>query len=342
MFKASIIGISGYTGEELLKILSKHKYIEIAGLYGRADSAVRDLKDFYPSYAGLNLKIKPLDLAEISKLSDIVFLALPHSASFPIVGRLLDAGVKIIDLSADFRIKNADVYEKWYGIKHSALQYLPEAVYGLSELNFEKIKTARLIANPGCYPTSILLACAPASKNFLVDFSDIAIDAQSGISGAGRKAAKDYFENEHPNARAYKAGGTHRHIPEIEQELSAMTGKKETISFTPHIIPMERGMLSTIYLNLKKKISEAQVVEMYKEFYKSQPFIKILEVGKLSNVKSVINTNFCEISIKIDERTNKLLVFSAIDNLGKGAAGQAAQNMNIVFGLKQDEGLLTQ
>ncbi|MDR0822313.1 MAG: N-acetyl-gamma-glutamyl-phosphate reductase, partial [Endomicrobium sp.] len=229
MFKASIIGISGYTGEELLKILSKHKDIEIAGLYGRADSVVRDLKDFYPQYADLNLKVKPLNLPEIIKSSAVVFLALPHAASFPIVGQLLGAGVKVIDLSADFRITSAQVYEKWYGIKHSASKYLSEAVYGLSELNFEKIKTARLIANPGCYPTSVLLACAPAIKNGLVDLTDIVIDAQSGISGAGRKAANEYFANEHPNARAYKIGGTHRHIPEIEQELSAMTGKQETI-----------------------------------------------------------------------------------------------------------------
>jgi N-acetyl-gamma-glutamyl-phosphate reductase len=266
-------------------------------------------------------------------------LALPHAVAFEVVPQLLDAGIKVIDLSADFRLTNPDVYEKWYKVTHTAKEYIQKAVYGLSELNAQSVKSASLIANPGCYPTTIALGCAPAIKNDLVDLKDVVIDSSSGISGAGRKASEEYFKNEHPNFRAYKIAGTHRHIPEIEQELSVLSGRDVTVVFTPHIMPVERGMLSTIYLNLKKDISLPEVVDLYKKFYTGKPFIKVLDNGVLPGIKDVSGTNYCEISIGIDIRTKKLIIVSVIDNLVKGAAGQAVQNMNIIFGFAETAGL---
>jgi N-acetyl-gamma-glutamyl-phosphate reductase len=341
MVRVSIVGITGYTGEELLKILSKRPDVKISGLYGRASGQVRDLKDIYPAFEKLNLKVRPLDVSKIKETSDVAFLALPHAVSFEIVPELLDAGVKVIDLSADFRLKNADVYEEWYKVSHTAKNYIPEAVYGISELNGELIKKARLVANPGCYPTTVILGLAPAIKNNLAGLNGIVIDSKSAISGAGRKAAKEYFDTEHPNFRPYKTAGTHRHIPEIEQELAGLSGAPAAITFTPHIIPVERGMLSAIYVDLEQNVPAREITKIYEDFYKDKPFVKILEGGaKLPSVKDVVNTNFCEIALNADKRTNKLIIFSAIDNLTKGAAGQAVQNMNIMFGLDETEGLV--
>lgn len=337
--KAGIVGITGITGEELLKILSKHPDVVISGLYGRSASKERDLKDVYPHFEKLNLKIEPLDAQKIAKECDVVFLALPHTAAFEVVPKLLDAGVKVIDLSADFRLSNPEVYEKWYKVNHTEKEYIEKAVYGLTELNADKIKNANLIANPGCYPTSVILACAPAIKNDIVDLKGIIIDSKSGISGAGRKSMQEYFEKEHPNFRAYKISGGHRHIPEIEQELAILSKEDITISFTPHIIPVERGMLSTIYVNLKKDVSTASVIKMYKDFYKGKAFVKVLDEDVMPGIKDVENTNYCEIGLKVDSRTNRLVLVSVIDNLVKGASGQAVQNMNIMFGLSETEGL---
>ncbi|MDR1695792.1 MAG: N-acetyl-gamma-glutamyl-phosphate reductase [Endomicrobium sp.] len=340
MIRAGIVGITGYTGEELLKILSKHPQVKISGLYGRVTSETRDLKDIYPGFSGLNLKIEPLDAQKIAATCDVVFLALPHAVAFEVVPHLLNAKVKVIDLSADFRLTRPDVYEKWYKVNHTAKEFIEKSVYGLSELNSDRIKNASLIANPGCYPTTIILGCAPAVKNDIADLNGIIIDSKSGISGAGRKSTKEYYEKEHPNFRAYKIAGGHRHIPEIEQELSILSRRDVTISFTPHIMPVERGMLSTIYVNLKKKISTAEIIETYKDFYKGKAFVKILDEGVLPGIKDAVNTNYCEIGMKADARTNRLVIVSVIDNLIKGASGQAVQNMNIMFGLEETEGLL--
>jgi N-acetyl-gamma-glutamyl-phosphate reductase len=288
----------------------------------------------------LELNVSPIETKEICKNCDVVFLALPHGLAFELVPPLIKNGVKVIDLSADFRIEDFKIYEKWYNVKHCAADYIKEAVYGLCEINFEKIKMAKLIANPGCYPTSILLACAPAFKNEIVELDGIVIDSKSGISGAGRSVAKDYFDKEHPNFRSYKIAGAHRHIPEIEQELSKMARKKALVTFTPHIMPVERGMFSTIYLNLKKRCNSYEIIDQYKKFYDAKPFVKILGEDEMPEIKNVVNTNYCEISLKIDERTNKLIVVSAIDNLVKGASGQAVQNMNIMFDLPQTNGLI--
>jgi N-acetyl-gamma-glutamyl-phosphate reductase len=340
MIKAAIVGIGGYTGEELLKILSKHPRVKIAALCARSESETRELKDVYPQFAHLGLKVEPFDAKKTASLCDVVFLALPHAAAFEAAAPLLEAGVKVIDLSADFRIKNLQTYEKWYKVKHTAEKYIKEAVYGLSELYAGDIKNARLIANPGCYPTSVLLAAAPAVKSGIIDLPSMVIDSKSAISGAGRKSAKEYFEKEHPNFRAYKPGGAHRHIPEIEQELSLLYGKDVTVSFTPHIIPVERGMFSTVYAGLKKKVSETEILNEYARFYEGKIFVKILSGDAVPSIAGVVNTNYCEIGIKIDERANRLIILSAIDNLVKGASGQAVQNMNIMFGLPETEGLL--
>jgi N-acetyl-gamma-glutamyl-phosphate reductase len=339
MIRAGIIGITGYTGEELLRILSKHKDVKITVLAGRATSPVRDLKDIYPQYENLNLKCVPLNIEQIKKETDVVFLALPHAVAFEVVPALIEAGKKVIDLSADFRIKDPNTYEKWYGVKHTGKEYIKDAVYGLSEIYTEDIKKARLIANPGCYPTTILLGTAPAIKNNLIKPDGIIIDSKSGVSGSGRKGVKNYYETEAPTARAYKVGGKHRHIPEIEQELSNFFNKKITITFTPQIIPTERGMLSCIYTDLAKQITISETINLYKKFYARKPFVKVLDEGKLPSLKNVVMTNFLEIGICIDERTNKLIIISAQDNLTKGASGQAVQNMNLMFGLPEEEGL---
>jgi N-acetyl-gamma-glutamyl-phosphate reductase len=339
MIRAGIVGITGYTGEELLKILSKHPNIKITGLYGRSSSEERHLKDVYPHFNCLNLRVETLNAKQIADKCDVVFLALPHAIAFEVVPHLIDAGVKVIDLSADVRLVRPEVYENWYNAKHTAREYIGKSVYGLSELNTEKIKRALLIANPGCYPTTVILGCAPAVKSGFIDLGRIIIDSKSGISGAGRKSAQSYFKDEHPNFRAYKIAGGHRHIPEIEQELSILSGKDVTVSFTPHIIPVERGMLSTIYVNMKEQIATSAIIKKYREFYSGSHFIKILDEDIMPGIKDVLNTNYCEISMKVDERTNSLIIISVIDNLVKGASGQAVQNMNIMFGLPETAGL---
>ncbi|MDR1259872.1 MAG: N-acetyl-gamma-glutamyl-phosphate reductase [Endomicrobium sp.] len=340
MIKVGIVGITGYTGEELLKILSKHPNVEIVGLYGRKFNKEKHLADVYPYFNLLNLKIEPLNIKKIINTCEILFLALPHSVSFEIVPYLFDYGVRIIDLSADFRLNKTDIYEKWYKVNHMAKEYIDKAIYGLSELNANKINKATLVANPGCYPTTVILGCAPAIKNDFVDTEKIIIDSKSGISGSGRNGTKEYFDNEHPNFKAYKIAGSHRHIPEIEQELSILSGKDISVSFTPHIIPMERGMMSTIYMDIKKQISKSEIFEAYNEFYKRNHFIKIIDDDVVFGIKDVLNTNYCKIIIKIDKRTNKLIIISAIDNLIKGASGQAIQNMNIMFNLPEITGLI--
>lgn len=339
MIRVGIIGITGYTGEELIRILSKHTGVKLTVLAGRAGSQLRDLKDIYPKYADLNLKCEPLNVDKIKNETDVVFLALPHAVAFAVVPLLLKAGKKVIDLSADFRLKDADTYEKWYKVNHTGKEFIKDAVYGLVELNLDKIKEAKLIANPGCYPTTILLGSAPAIKNDLVKSDDIIVDSKSGVSGSGRKNVVKYYETEHPTLRAYNIAGKHRHIPEIEQELSILFNKKVTITFTPQIIPLERGMLSTIYFNLNNVMTTSQIIDVYKNFYKGKNFVRVLDEGILPSIRNVANTNFCEIGLSVDTRTNKLIVVSAIDNLVKGASGQAVQNMNLMFGLDETEGL---
>lgn len=338
--KIGIIGITGYTGEELLKMLSKHPNAELTVLSGRsAEGGTKSVKDIYPHLSHIDVAYENLRPSEVAKRADVIFLALPHKVSFEVMPDLMKSGKKVIDLSADFRLDEVETYEEWYGVKHTAGEFLSEAVYGLPELYREKIKKARLVANPGCYPTTIILGSAPAIKNGLVDITSLIIDSKSGISGAGRKPTEEYFKNEHPNLRPYKLAGEHRHIPETEQELSKLAGEKIVVTFTPHIIPFERGMISSIYMNLKKKTDTAAMIKLYKEFYKNEPFVRVYDEDQIPDIKKITGTNFCDIAVRVDARTNRLIVISALDNLVKGAAGQAVQNMNIMCGLKETEGL---
>lgn len=340
MIRVGIVGITGYTGEELLRITSKHPDVIITGLYARKSFVGQSIKNIYPYFDHLNLIVEQFDSNKIIKKSDVIFLALPHAVAFDLVPKFIDAGVKVIDLSADFRLHNVDIYETWYKVTHPSKEYISKAIYGLSEIYSKDIKKANLIANPGCYPTSVILGCAPAIINNIVNLDDILIDAKSGISGAGRKNAKEFFQTEYPNFKAYKIAGRHRHIPEIEQELSILSNKTNIIiNFTPHIIPIERGMFSTIYLKLKHNIKKNIIIDYYKNFYFNSSFVHIKD-DVLPCTKNVVNTNLCEIGLDIDYRTNRLIIVSVIDNLLKGAAGQAVQNMNIMFNLQETTGLL--
>jgi N-acetyl-gamma-glutamyl-phosphate reductase len=341
MINAAIVGITGYTGEELLKILLKHKNAKIAVVAGRAESEIRPLKEIYPHLTGAaDITCIPFNAKTVAEKADVVFLALPHRVSFEIVPDLLKSGKKVIDLSADFRLNDGAIYEKWYGVKHTAQPMLAKAVYGLPEVYRKDIKNASLVANPGCYPTTAILGLLPAIKSGLIDTSSIIIDSKSGISGAGRKPTQEFFANEPQNFRPYNIAGAHRHIPEMEQELSKASGKKITLTFTPHLIPVERGMLSTIYASPAKKVTTAEALKVYEEFYKGEPFVRVLPEGKIPGIKNVVNSNFCEIGIKLDERTNRFIIVSTIDNLVKGASGVAVQNMNIMFGMDETLGLI--
>lgn len=345
MIKAGVIGILGYAGEELLKILSRHPKVQIKIVCDRGAAAGKPIRDIYPgTHLPGTLKCEDLTAAEVAESCDVVFLAIPHGESVPIVTEIIKNGKKAIDLSADFRLKDAAVYEKWYKIRHARPDLLETAVYGLPELYKNEIKNAKLLANPGCYPTTVILGLAPLllEKSGAVDLSSIIIDSKSGVSGGGRIFAQKYFDNEHPNHKPYNIAGTHRHIPEMEQELTRLAPGSGhiNITFSPHIIPAERGMLSTIYVNLKDKINIEHLYGVYTAFYKDKPFVRILSDGKLPAIRNVVGTNFCEIALSIDERAGRVIVVSSIDNLIKGASGQAVQNMNIMFDLEETEGIL--
>jgi len=338
--RVAIIGASGYTGEELVKLLLRHPAVELAAVTSR-QNAGKALADVIPAVRGLtDLKFSAADIETVLKAKpEIVFMALPHGVSAEFVGPLLEKNVTVIDLSADFRLKSAKAYEEFYGAKHAAPQLLAHAVYGLPELHREKIKKAKLIASPGCYPTSILLAAWPAIKNGLVKTTGMVADSLSGVSGAGRKAEVDLlFVECAGSAKAYGIP-KHRHLSEIEQELSSMAGDSVTISFTPHLIPVSRGILTTLYLDLAKKLSQADAQKIYEKAYESETFVRVLG-ETLPELKNVVGTNFCDVAVRVDPRMNRLVVISAEDNLLKGAGGQAVQSMNLVLGLPETTGLL--
>ncbi len=341
MLKVAICGGSGYTGGELLRILSGHPYIKIVALTSEKSAGKRVIEIFPHLHKYKNLIYEPLNKEKLLNKADIFFLALPHGTSQDIVNFLFSNNKMVIDLSADYRLTDPKAYKKWYGIPHKFVPILKKAVYGLPEIYRDKIKKARLIANPGCYPTGAILGLLPALKNELVDVSSITIDSKSGTSGAGRKAdlAVSYCEvNE--GFKAYGIG-THRHTPEIEQELSLLCGKKIKVNFTPHLLPVDRGMLTTIYAPMGKRKTAGEIVKIYNETYKKEPFVRILEYGIYPNIKNIRGTNICEIGLKLNERTNTIIVVTAIDNLVKGASGQAVQNMNIMMGINEKTALDT-
>jgi N-acetyl-gamma-glutamyl-phosphate reductase len=335
----AIVGSSGYTGGELMRILLSHSRVVVTAITSEK-SAGKPITAIFPHLGGLTaLVCEPLDPEAIAKKADFVFLALPHVTAQVAAFRFHALGKKVVDLSADYRLADPAVYETWYEHAHQYPELLKTAVYGLPELHRERIKKASLIANPGCYPTSAILGLAPLIKKGMVELRGLIIDSKSGVSGAGRSPALAYhFPEVNEGFMAYKVG-THRHTPEIEQELSALAGKPITLTFTPHLVPLNRGILSTIYAGLSSPLDTAQVHSLYREFYRDEPFVRMLPAGQFPNVRNVRGSNFCDIGVSVDPRTHGLVVVTAIDNLVKGAAGQAIQNMNLMMGFDETEGL---
>ncbi len=338
MIKVGVYGASGYTGQELLRLLLQHPQVEIAAITSRQYKGL-PLSQVFPCFQGLTtLTFADYAPEEMASLCDAVFLALPHSVSMQAAPLFYAAGKKIIDLSADFRFRDVRVYEKWYG-KHTAADLLSKAAYGLPELNRSAIAGSVLVANPGCYPTSVILGLAPLLKGNLIDPASIIADSKSGVSGAGREPQSGNIFCEVAEAfKAYNVG-RHRHTPEMEQELSLLAGGDLAISFTPHLLPISRGILSTIYATLTKKATAAELLAGYREFYGGEKFITVYGEGLLPNISAVRGSNYCHLGLVVDDRTNRVVIVSVIDNLVKGAAGQAIQNMNILFGCPEDAGL---
>jgi N-acetyl-gamma-glutamyl-phosphate reductase len=337
--RIAIVGSSGYTGGELSRLLLQHPRAIITAVTSEK-SAGQPLTAIFPHLVGLTRLIcEPLDPAVIAEKADFIFLALPHVTAQEAAFRFNALGKKVVDLSADYRLSDPAVYEKWYEHRHQYPELLKLAVYGLPELHREKIQKALLIANPGCYPTSAILGLAPLVKNNAIDLNAIIIDSKSGVTGAGRSPALAYHYPEvNEGLMAYKIG-THRHTPEIEQELGELAGKTIALSFTPHLIPLNRGILTTIYATLNSGTDTGRLSALYREFYENEPFIRVLDAGQFPNVRNVRGSNFCDIGVYVDPRTGRAVVVTAIDNLVKGAAGQAIQNMNLMAGFDETDGL---
>jgi N-acetyl-gamma-glutamyl-phosphate reductase len=338
MIKVAIFGGSGYTGQELMRLLLSHPEAEVVAATSRRFAGV-PVAEVYPAFLGRTDLTYTNDPPEaVADLADFVFLALPHGVSMNIVPLFVRAGRRVVDLSADFRIRDAASYEAWYG-KHTAAGMLPEAVYGLPELHRDQIRTSRLVANPGCYPTSIILGLAPVLRSGWIDPDSVIADSKSGVTGAGREPAiGSLFCEVDGGFKAYKVG-SHRHTPEIEQELGLQAGREMKISFTPHLLPVKRGILTTAYARLKREVTAVEVADLYREFYRSEPFVRICKTGQFPNLSSVAGSNFCDIGVAVDKRTGRLIVVSTIDNLIKGASGQAIQNMNLMMGVDEKAGL---
>ncbi|MGH7884426.1 MAG: N-acetyl-gamma-glutamyl-phosphate reductase [Thermodesulfobacteriota bacterium] len=336
-FNVSIIGASGYTGSELVRLLYQHPNININHATA-SKHAEKEISEVFPHFNKIiDLQLKNLDSSNIPEDTDFVFTALPHGTSGEVMSEIFKQNFKIIDLGADFRL-NLQNYKQWYG-NHPCPELLDNAVYGISELNKEKIADAKLIANPGCYPTSSILPLAPLLKHKIIHEDNIIIDSKSGVSGAGRSPSLDtHFSEVNEGFKAYKVG-EHRHQPEIEQQLSDYTGYDVNVTFTPHLIPINRGILSTIYVNLKQNFSTSDMIELLSDFYKDSYFIRIYPEGKYPNTSYVRGSNFCDIGIRANPENKTAIIVSAIDNLVKGASGQAIQNMNIMLGLPETTGI---
>lgn len=340
MTRVAIVGASGYTGVELLRLLLLHPEVEITSCVARRNAG-ESVESLFPSLiAQCGCICEELDVEALAQCSDIVFTALPHQSAMAVIPSLLAKGLKVVDLSADYRIKDAATYAAWYQ-EHTSPELLTEAVYGLPELYREQIAPARLIANPGCYPTSVALALAPLLQQGAIDPTTLIIDSKSGTSGAGRDAkVGSLFCEVNEGFKAYGVA-SHRHTPEIEQTLSDLAGESVTINFTPHLLPVNRGILSTCYATLTQPATTQELLARYQEFYADEFFVRVHPAGSLPNVAYVRGSNFCDLGLVSDPRTGRVIVVSAIDNLVKGAAGQAVQNMNILLGLPEKSGLTT-
>ncbi|MGE5197565.1 MAG: N-acetyl-gamma-glutamyl-phosphate reductase [Deltaproteobacteria bacterium] len=340
MINAGIVGVTGYAGEELVGLLLNHPGVRIVSVSAKIDHP-RSLSSIFPKFKNrIDLMCTEPDIDEIASKCDVVFLALPHTVSMAYVPKLLKAGKKVIDLSADYRLRDTRIYREFYKTAHRDRINLKKAVYGLPELYRNKLKSATLVANPGCYPTAAILALAPAVACDLVDISSLIIDAKSGVSGAGRTIREDFiFPEVDEDFRAYKVN-VHQHAPEIDQVLSGLSGKKTKVTFVPHLLPLKRGILETAYLKKNKdtKNKKQNFISLYKAFYKTEYFIRVREEGVYPRLKDVVGTNFCDIGIK--EEKDGCIIIAAIDNLLKGASGQAVQNMNIMYKFPEHTGLV--
>jgi len=333
-----IIGATGYTGVELLRLLLHHPEVEVTALTSQKYAGV-PVDQVFPSLGKrLPLKCEELSVEKISEKTDFIFTAVPHKTAMETVPLFYRSGKRVVDLSADFRLKDAAVYERWYQ-KHTATDLLGESVYGLPELHRDKIRNAKIVGNPGCYPTGALIGLIPMIKKGLITPEGIVVDSKSGVSGAGRDVVlESLFCEVNEGVKAYKIFA-HRHTPEIEQELSLLGRKKIAVTFVPHLIPMDRGILSTLYVRLINKINTEELLGAFHEFYGKEPFIRILPKGKLPNTKNVRGSNFCDIGVTVSETDGRAVVVTAIDNLVKGASGEAVQNMNIMLGYPETLGL---
>lgn len=336
-----LVGVTGYTGMELTRLLEGHSRFELVSVTSRAEAG-KKLHAIYPFLQGMpsgEIVITEPDPELLAAKCELVFLAVPHKTAMEIAAVLLEKGLKVVDLSADFRLRDQEIYEHWYKCQHTQPQLLETAVYGLPELYAPAIREAKLIANPGCYPTSSILGLYPALKHGMVDTKGIVIDAKSGATGAGRKAAVGtLFCEVSDSFRAYGLP-THRHTPEIEQEISVIAGDDITVSFNTHLLPINRGILSTIYTTLVQDMTLDDVHAMYEEAYREHPWVRVLPAGVLPETRHVRGTMFCDIGLVVDKRTNRLIILSAIDNLCRGASGQALANANLMCGVDLQEGL---
>ena len=339
MIKVGIIGSTGYAGGELVRLLMNHKEAEIKW-FGSRSYVDKKYADVYQNFFQIvDDKCMDDNMEALADEVDVIFTATPQGLCASLVNEDILNKVKIVDLSADFRIKKVETYEQWYGIEHKAPQFIEEAVYGLCEINREAIKSARLIANPGCYPTCSTLSIYPLAKEGLIDMNTVIIDAKSGTSGAGRGAKVDNLYCEvNENIKAYGVA-VHRHTPEIEEQLSYASGEEVYLNFTPHLVPMNRGILITAYATLKKDATYEEVKAIYDKYYADEKFVRVLEKDVCPQTKWVEGSNYVDVNFKIDPRTKRIIMMGAMDNLVKGAAGQAVQNMNLMFGLKESEGL---
>lgn len=339
MVKIGIIGATGYAGGELVRLLLGHKEAEIIW-YGSRSYIDKKYADVYRNMFQI-VEDQCLDdnMEELADQVDVIFTATPQGFCASVLSENILSKAKVIDLSADFRMKDVDIYEKWYGIEHKSPQFIPEAVYGLCEVNREDIKKARLVANPGCYTTCSILTAYPLAKEGIIDMSTLIVDAKSGTSGAGRGAKlPNLYCEVNENIKAYGVA-THRHTPEIEEQLGYASGEEVLINFTPHLVPMNRGILVTEYATIKKEVTYESVKAIYDKYYRDEKFVRVLDEDVCPETKWVEGSNYVDINFKIDPRTNRMIMMGAMDNLVKGAAGQAVQNMNLMFGIAESEGL---
>ncbi len=339
MIKAGIIGATGYAGNELVRLLLGHKDVEIVWL-GSKSYVDKPYSSVYQNmFKMVDDVCKDDNITELSKEADVIFTATPQGFLGGVLTEEILSNAKVIDLSADYRIKDLATYEKWYGITHGSPQFIPEAVYGLCEVNRDKVKGARLVANPGCYPTCSFLSVYPLVKEGIIDPNTIIIDAKSGTSGAGRGAKTDnLFCEVNESIKAYGVA-THRHTPEIEEQIGYAAGEKVTVNFTPHLVPMNRGILVTAYATMVKKQGYDEIKSIYDKYYENEHFVRVLGMDVCPQTKWVEGSNFVDVNFKVDERTGRVIMMGALDNVVKGAAGQAIQNMNIMFGLEETTGL---